>query len=334
MSLYLGNNLVSGVVTPIEPTRNIGQIIQSTLPLNDAGLHLLDGSLISGDGIYSDFYDYIISLYNDYPQIFANEQDWQQNVSNFGVCGKFVFNTTNRTVRLPKITGFIEGTADSSALGDLVNAGLPNITGQFGVISSADNLWKANMSSSGAFYPVTVLSGKQWFAQAISNTNSDTNDTGFDASRSSSIYGNSNTVQPQAIKVFYYIVVATTTKTDVQVDIDEIVTDLSHKVDKLDLATVHCVIETYINGTSWYRVYSDGWCEQGGSFTCSSAGQILTYLIPFIDTNYTMSASGGTNKFGNVAFYNRTTTQCACWVSDDDSFNAGIIFWQAYGYIS
>lgn len=110
--------------------------------------------------------------------------------------------------------------------------------------------------------------------------------------------------------------------------------DYDDVVLKQNLATVHCVVETYVNGTSWYRVYDDNWCEQGGSFTCSSAGQILTYLIPFIDTNYTMSASGGTNKYGNVAFYNRTTTQCACWISDDDSFNAGIIDWHACGYIS
>ena len=49
----------------------------------------------------------------------------------------------------------------------------------------------------------------------------------IDASQSNSIYGNSNTVQPQSIKVFYYIVIATTTKTDIEVDIDEIVTDLN-----------------------------------------------------------------------------------------------------------
>ena len=38
MSLYLGENLISGVATPVEPSRNIGQIIESIVPLTDAGL--------------------------------------------------------------------------------------------------------------------------------------------------------------------------------------------------------------------------------------------------------------------------------------------------------
>ena len=53
----------------------------------------------------------------------------------------------------------------------------------------------------------------------------------FNASRSSSIYGNSSTVQPQTIKTLVYIVIATVTKTDIQVDIDEIATDLNGKAD-------------------------------------------------------------------------------------------------------
>lgn len=45
-------------------TRNIGEIVSSTIPLNDAGLHLLDGALLSGSGAYADFVEYIASLYN------------------------------------------------------------------------------------------------------------------------------------------------------------------------------------------------------------------------------------------------------------------------------
>ena len=52
-----------------EAARNIGEIVSSTLPLTDAGLHLLDGSLISGSGMYSDFVDYMGNLYNDDPTL-------------------------------------------------------------------------------------------------------------------------------------------------------------------------------------------------------------------------------------------------------------------------
>ena len=102
----------------------------------------------------------------------------------------------------------------------------------------------------------------------------------------------------------------------------------------INTETVYPVIETYSSGSNWYRIYSDGWCEQGGSFTCSSAGQTLTFLKPFSNTNYVMTAAGGTNKFGTISFYTRTVTDCKCWISDDDTFNAGIINWEAKGYAS
>ena len=38
--------------------RNVGEIITSTLPLTDAGLHLLDGTLLQY-GIYKEFIDYM-----------------------------------------------------------------------------------------------------------------------------------------------------------------------------------------------------------------------------------------------------------------------------------
>lgn len=41
------------------------------------------------------------------------------------------------------------------------------------------------------------------------------------------------------------------------------------------------LIESYQNGTSWYRLYSDGWCEQGGSQDLPAfATTTLTLLIP------------------------------------------------------
>ena len=35
--------------------RNIGEVITSLIPLDDAGLHLLDGTKLSGSGIYEGF---------------------------------------------------------------------------------------------------------------------------------------------------------------------------------------------------------------------------------------------------------------------------------------
>lgn len=57
--------------------------------------------------------------------------------------------------------------------------------------------------------------------------------------------------------------------------------------------SVRTVIETYHNGTEWYRVWSDGWKEQGGVvLTGNSATPVtVTLLTPFSDANYTLQAT-------------------------------------------
>lgn len=204
--------------------RNIGELVTSLLPLTDAGLHLLDGSVISGSGIYAEFVDYIAGLYDDNPSAayFTTEASWQTSVSTYGVCGKFVYDSVNNTVRLPKVTGFVEGTIDSSALGDLVQAGLPNIAGTH----TAD----VTALPTGCFYETGVL-------QPYSSGDRSGEVIGLNASLSNPIYGRSTTVQPQSIKGFVYIVISTSAKTDIQVDIDDIATDLNGKADT-DLSNI------------------------------------------------------------------------------------------------
>ena len=231
MTLYLGNNLISGIAHPTEPTRNLGQIIESIVPLTDAGLHLLDGALINGSGIYADFVTAIAGLVTDYPDLFETEANWQSAVTTYGVCGKFVYDDVNNTVRLPKITGKLDGTTDVTALGDLVSqyVKLPNITGSVGGFCGLQ-IGKQNTMTylKGAFYRHSDP------AQMNQGGGDSSNALGFDASRSSSVYSGDGTdtkIHEQAINVLYYIVIATSTKTDIEVDIDEIATDLNSKAD-------------------------------------------------------------------------------------------------------
>ncbi|WP_086243958.1 phage tail protein [Campylobacter devanensis] len=46
------------------------------------------------------------------------------------------------------------------------------------------------------------------------------------------------------------------------------------------------ITETYSNGVSWYRVWSDKWCEQGG--TINTTDKTITFLKSFKDTDYTL----------------------------------------------
>lgn len=308
------------------PARNIGEIVTSTIPLTDASLHLLDGALISS-GTYSAFVDYIAGLVSTYPDLFVTEADWQTSVSTYGVCGKFVYDSVNNTVRLPKITGILEGTTDVTALGDLIEqfVRLPNITGGY---------VQARIYSDSPFnncYGAFSYAGNA--GDLYDSGNVDSHYADFDASRSSSVYsgdGTNTVIQPQAIKCYYYIVIATSTKTDIQVDIDEVATDLNGKAD-VDLSNVPSskgiLIESYVNGTSWYRVYSDGWCEQGGYVTGAS-NFTVTFLKPFVNTNYNVTWTRWASGSSPYGYNNKATTSCNFYLPSSGGGD-----WQAKGYI-
>lgn len=175
--------------------------------------------------------------------LFVTEEQWQMSVANYGVCGKFVHSESG--VRLPKVTGFVEGTLDSGALGDLVEAGLPNIEAKGASHNSS------LIDLTGALK--TLTTGSSVGGNIVANF---THGFEFNASYSNPIYGNSTTVQPQAIKGYLYIVLATSTKTDVQVNIDNVVTELNGKAGS-DLSNVSEISTNFVN--SLYHKFCPDW---------------------------------------------------------------------------
>ena len=114
--------------------------------------------------------------------------------------GSTTFNVPNLIDR------FVEGSENP---GTVKEAGLPNITGEFGagsITKTSDNGVVGNdqLALSGSFYAVNSISvtgtnetpSGGWFMNAR---------VGVNASRSSSIYGNSTTVQPPSVTVIYCI---------------------------------------------------------------------------------------------------------------------------------
>ena len=110
-------------------------------------------------------------------------------------------------------------------------------------------------------------------------------------------------------------------------------------VDVNEMQEVQCVVETYKNGTSWYRIWSDGWCEQGGAGgnASSAVAVTITFLKPFIDNTYSLTGGALIPEVAkavySVGFYDRTTTQFSASLADDESINKGTFTWQACGYI-
>ena len=251
------------------PTRGIGEIVQSAVPLTDAGLHLMDGSLLASGGVYDAFISYMNGLQPSYPDLFCTETEWQTSVSTYGSCGKFVYSSSG--VRLPKVSDILQGTTDTSAVGDLIEAGLPNITGEFE--AGVNGVGGVFSGGSGAFYKRSP-SNDNYSAKTGDLANDKWWVEGFDASRSSSIYGNSTTVQQQAIKVLFYICVATTTKTGIEVDIDNVVTELNGKLD-----TAGGTMTGTLTGA-------------GATFTSLSVGGYTSETVVESGSNYIRYASG------------------------------------------
>lgn len=94
------------------------------------------------------------------------------------------------------------GVGGTNLAGATVDAGLPNITGRFAIGPSTDGAWLSTTYASGCF-----KLGSESDAKRIETTGtaSRTNvAVDFSASNSSSIYGNSNTVQPSAYFVYIW----------------------------------------------------------------------------------------------------------------------------------
>lgn len=116
--------------------------------------------------------------------------------------GSTTFNIPNLNSR------FIEGGWSSpnfpNTIGKHIEAGLPNITGTLGQRGNRSGL----ATGSGAFYISSNLTG----LSAMDNVNvKNPVYIYFDASRSSAIYGKSNTVQPNAMFLIPCIVVKSNT---------------------------------------------------------------------------------------------------------------------------
>lgn len=74
-------------------------------------------------------------------------------------------------------------------------------------------------------------------------------------------------------------------------DVAKVTADLNTKISKTECPAY--IVETYQNGTSWYRVWSDGWCEQGGMVIqgTGTSSYFVTYLVEMKDINYTAQVS-------------------------------------------
>ncbi len=137
--------------------------------------------------------------------------------------------------------------------------------------------------------------------------------------------------------LYLYFYVGETVQNANLINAGRIEEKLADKVDVSDLATVHCVVETYVNGTSWYRVYDDDWCEQGGRQSMSANSSVYIDLLkPYANANYAVSSdcitNGAVNNYAGIHYLvPYSSTQVRLINAQDE---AVAYSWQASGYIA
>ena len=162
-------------------------------------------------------------------------------------------DTENERIFLPRNDHFVQLTGDTSKVNEYVEAGLPNITG---VVSS-----DMGSGADGAFNWTSTGANKTGGPTAFGKTT-------FDASRSNDIYGNSDTVQPNAVKQLLYICVGNTKVESAITDVTEITTSENDTLplfynfySKEDMTTtgayVNASLGSWLSGNVYATAYNE-----------------------------------------------------------------------------
>ena len=134
--------------------------------------------------------------------------------------------------------------------------------------------------------------------------------------------------------LYYYV--GETVQNANLIDAGRIGEQLANKIGRTECKAY--ITETYVNGTSWYRIYSDGWCEQGGYSTSSNV--TIKLLKTYANTNYTITLGKAFNNETNTRFPNivsTTKTKSQFKVTGTYNNTTGTdcyFYWETKGYMA
>jgi hypothetical protein len=268
---------------------------------------------------YADVYNLLLQIYNG-------------TVTKAGVSVKlstetyadtdFVLNTSDTTFRLPLKVALASGKA---VVGNGMTLGLTDGTTNAGLTSVVD--WNGSDAGSNCLKPSEPDYGK--------NTDLTTTIPIYSRWGNNKLIGvtldpTKSGIETSANGLYLYFYVGAVVQDANLINAGQVLNDVAN-------LKAHYIVETYVNGTSWYRVYSDGWCEQGGFSSQQGGTAVISLLKSYNNTNYSVflsKSSADTQPVCQQA-YNLTTNSFVhggAW--NGDSNNARPSFWQACGYIS
>lgn len=307
--------------------KQIGEVFysqSSSAQDNPGALPLFTGETISNaDQVYPEFYAWVA----DHANLQISAADYETALTTYGECPKYVIDTTNKTIRLPKLVNYLKMANTTDGVTQ-AGAGLPNIYTEIATRKFQNGVGViANVTGAGTFENDGYPAASNVYTAENRTSSYTLQKSTVDASVGNSIYGNSNTVTPAHTTLFPWVCAYNAAVPASTAQAAQFQAALSSKLDSdFGNSTKPYVTETYVNGTSWYRIWSDGWCEQGGRIT----GTSITFLQSFVNTNYSFSGVSINSNSGGAAstVTNLTTTGCTYYTYG----NAGGM-WQACGYI-
>ena len=275
MSIIKGiNKIVAGFGGTKE---NIGDVKWSYSKLatdNSGRLPLFTGETIaSANTIYPEFYNWVLA----HTELQCTSAQYEASLTTYGECAKYVIG--DGSLRLPLIRNYIKAANPSEGIKN-IEAGLPNITADW---NSAQ--YDGHLSANGAVYGVKNNSPEY-------NSSSSGMRAYFDASRSSAVYGKSDTVTPASTTLYPWVVAYVAAIPASTAQAAAFQQGLSGKADT-NLGNVPSnydyVVDSYndANG-NWYRKYKSGWIEQGGLVPqTTTINYTVNLLKPFNNSKYT-----------------------------------------------
>lgn len=294
----------------------LGTIIPAAVISDDASLHLLDGSSLIQNGIYKQFCDWLKArvLANSSSVPTCTIAEYANEMSTYGQCGKFVINDTSEvqtsngyrieanSIKLPTITEFIA----SNNGGDTI--GLAELDTFKSHTHPIEVVVLNNTTATPQYGP--------WFeGRKAYSWSSQGNGVGMSAT------GEEET-RPKNIRYPYYIVVATAVKTDVEVDIDNVASDINainstlNEIQRLKFVAGVWVPGTYTT-SGWgtkqlgispaYNKATDIFSTDGNSITVKKSGYYEIFGIVMVQETITGSlkiVKNGTSLTNNWAYVN------------------------------
>ena len=315
MALFIGDTLIAGNIDG-QQLNNPFSLLDykySEYELDNASWLLSNGQWNSG-AVYQSVYNLLLQIYNG-------------TVTKAGVSVKlsteayadtdFVLNTTDTTFRLP-IKVLMAGSKRVAGNGKSIGLtdGNSEFTGGFGTYSGV-GLTAITSNSLQTVLPNNAIGGQ----------------TGYDISNHAWGITTDETksgIETSSTGLYLYFYVGETVQDANIIAAAGVLTDVA------DLKA-RSIVETYVNGTSWYRVYSDGWCEQGGRATVPQGSNVdITFLIPYANTDYYVNGNQtynwSTNPGGYInAIYGMPRTDGFSMRASTGPLGS---MWIACGYIS